>query len=461
MTAELTRAAERSTTGSTRGELRGTVALVRLALRRDRWLLPSWIAAFALIPASSAAATAGLYPDLTARMAAANTINATAAIVALYGRIYDPTSLGALALFKPAVFGTVAVAIVVVMLVVRHTRAEEETGRLELVGSGVVGRAAPLTAALLVAGGACLALGMITALALVAAGLPVAGAVAFGAGWSATGMCFAAVAAVAAQLTTAARAATGLGLMSVGVAYLLRAVGDLAMAGPGWVSWLSPIGWNQQVRAFAGERWEVLLLPLLATALLLPVSFVLRRRRDLGSGLWVDRPGPARGRLGTPWGLAWRLQRPVLLAWAVALVVLSAVLGSIANNVASLLDSPNLAAIIAQLGGAQGLTDAFLAAETGVIGVIAAAYGIVAATRLRAEESGGHVEVLLAGVPGRRRVAGSHAVIALGGVAGLLLAAGVAAGVGHGLAIGDPGQVVRVAAAACARIPAAWSSSGW
>jgi ABC-2 type transport system permease protein len=138
------------------------------------------------------------------------------------------------------------------------------------------------------------------------------------------------------------------------------------------------------------------------------------------------------------------------------MAVISGVLGSIAHNVASLLDSPSMAAIIAKLGGAQGLTDAFLAAEMGMIGTVAAAYGIVAVSRLRAEEAAGHAELLLAGVPGRRRLAASHAVIALAGVAGLLLVVGVAAGVGHAVAIGDPSQVTRVAAAGCARIPAAW-----
>ena len=39
-----------------------------------------------------------------------------------------------------------------ILLVVRHTRAEEETGRAELVGAGVVGRHAPLAAALITAG---------------------------------------------------------------------------------------------------------------------------------------------------------------------------------------------------------------------------------------------------------------------------------------------------------------------
>ena len=50
------------------------------------------------------------------------------------------------------------------------------------------------------------------------------------------------------------RVAIGLGVLAVAAAYLLRAVGDLVDGNPGWLSWLSPIGWSQQIRPFAGDR---------------------------------------------------------------------------------------------------------------------------------------------------------------------------------------------------------------
>jgi len=187
------------------GELAGTAGLVRLALRRDRMLIPAWVGLFAAMSALSASATVGLYPDQASRVEAASTINATASVVALYGPIYDPTSLGALSITKMTAMYAALMAILMVMLVVRHTRAEEEAGRLELVGAGVVGRSASLAAALLVVGGASFVLGLLSAAALIAAGLPVGGSLIFGAGWAATGLCFAAVASVAAQLTTGCR----------------------------------------------------------------------------------------------------------------------------------------------------------------------------------------------------------------------------------------------------------------
>jgi ABC-2 type transport system permease protein len=438
------------------GPLTGTGQLLRLSLRRDRVLLPAWVLAIPGMAYFSAAATVGLYPDLAQRIEAAEAVNGSAALVALYGRIHDPTSLGELSLFKLTAFGAAMVGVLMVILAVRHTRGEEESGRLELVGAGVVGRAAPLAAALILAGIGCAGIALLTAGGLAMAGLPAGGSLAFGAAWGATGVFFAGVGALAAQLTTTGRAATGVGLIVLAVAYAARAVGDLAEAGPGWLSWLSPIGWNQQVRAFSGTRWAILVLPLLATAVLVPVAFWLRCRRDLGAGLIADRPGPARGRLGSPVGLAWRLQRNALLGWALAASLMGLVLGSVATNVGGFLDSPRMEQFLARLGGRQGLVEAFLAAEVGLIGALLTAYGIVAVHWLHGEEDSGRLENLLATATARLRWAGSHVGLALVSVAVLMLLVGLAIGVGDAASEGSTARIGPLLLAAAGRIPAAW-----
>jgi ABC-2 type transport system permease protein len=443
-----------------RSALVGTGQMLRLALRRDRFLVPSWVLMIAGMATFSAQATVGLYPDLPQRVQAAEAINGSAALIALYGRIYDPTSLGELSLFKMTAFGAAMVGVLMIILVVRHTRAEEEAGRLELVGATVVGRAAPLAAGLALAAIASVGIAVLTAAGLTLAGLPAAGSVAFGAAWGATGLLFAAVGGITAQLSVGARAATGLGLIALAVAYVARAVGDLAEDGPGWLSWLSPIGWSQQVRAFSGTRWGLLVLPLVATAVLVSIAFLLRRGRDLGAGLLADRPGPAEGRLSSTWGLALRLQRPSFLAWTAAAVLMGLVLGSVADSVSGFVDTPAMAEFLERLGGRQGLVDAFLAAELGIIGSLVAAYGITASHWLPAEEEGGRTEIVLATATSRRQWATSHAVLALLGVALLMALVGLAVGLGHALSVGEPEQVWRLGVAATARIPAAWVMVG-
>jgi ABC-2 type transport system permease protein len=84
------------------------------------------------------------------------------------------------------------------------------------------------------------------------------------------------------------------------------------------------------------------------------------------------------------------------------------------------------------MGGRSGLTDAFLAAIFGIIGMVAAAYTVQATLRLCQEESSGRVEALLATGVGRLRWATSHLTVALLGTA-LLPATWVLAGFGTAL----------------------------
>ena len=434
----------------------GTGTLLRLALRRDRVLLTSWVVGLAATAGFSAAATVDLYPTEEQRVAAAETINASAAVVALYGRIYDPTSLGAVSMIKLTALGAAIVGVVMLFVAIRHTRGEEEPGRLELLSGGRLGRLAPLTSTLVLITGASIVLALLTALANTAAGLPFAGSLAFGLGWGMCALVYGAVGAVTAQMAGTARAARGLGLVVLAITYALRAVGDLAEPGPSFLSWLSPIGWNQQLRAYSGERWWVLLLPLLATVALMAAAYALRSRRDLGGSLRAERPGPATGRLATVGGLAWRLQAKVLLAWSVAFVLFGLVLGSLASSVDKLLTSPAMKEFFEKIGGTAGLVDVFLGAEIAIIAAIAAAYGISAADRLRAEEVDGHAEPVLATRATRLRWAWSHYGIALVGSGVLMLLAGLSIGIGASAALGDWSQLGRIVLAALAQLPAVW-----
>jgi len=445
-------------------ELTGTTTLVRFGLRRDRVLLPVWAAVFVVTVVSSASATVGLYPTLASRTEAASAVNDIPAVVALYGRVWDPTSLGALSIMKMSALGAALLSVFAAILVVRHTRAEEENGRLELLGATVVGRRAALSAALLVTSVGLAAIGVLTALGQTAVGLPAAGSWAFGLAWATTGLCFAAVAAVAAQLTTSARSATGWAAVAIGVAYVLRAFGDTAGndSGPGLWSWLSPIGWGQQVRPYAGDRFWVLLLPLLFSTAAVGAAYALAARRDLGAGLLPDRPGPARAAapLRSPLALAWRLQRGGLVGWAAGYVVLGLVFGNIASNLDDMLGSPQAREFIAKLGGTQVITDAFLATEFSFLAVITAAYGVSASLRLHTEEQSGRAELVLATAVPRIRWLASHVVVALAGTTVLSLVAGVTAGVANAFATGSTDHLGSVVGGVLVHLPAMWVLTG-
>ncbi|MFG1912784.1 ABC transporter permease [Kribbella sp. NPDC048928] len=438
----------------------GTGTLVRLALRRDRVLIPIWILVFVLSAAGSAKASIELYSDPKSLAEAARTTNASPALVSLYGRIFDETSLGEVSLFKLTAFGAVLVGLLAAMLVVRHTRTEEENGRLELLSAGVLGRYAALTAALIVSGGTVIVLGLVTALALMGSGLDTTGSFAFGLMWAASGLAFAGVGAVAAQVTESARAANGLTAVVLGVSYVLRAIGDSsADGGSRWVSWLSPVGWSQQVRAYAGDRFVVLLVPLAFLGVLIAAAIALIKRRDVGAGLVRPRPGPARASAGlrSPLALAWRLHRGSLYGWGFAFLLLGLLVGNIASNVDGFVTSDSAKEMVQKLGGVEGITDAFLATEMGMVGLLASAFGLQAALRLRSEETALRAEPLLATGVTRAQWLASHVLMAVLGTGVLILVAGLGSGVSSGASLGNMGhQVPRMLAAAAVQLPAIW-----
>ncbi len=443
----------------------GTGAMVRMALRRDRIRLPVWILAITAMVLLVAVTLDDLYPTVESRVMIAATVSANPALQAVLGPIFDPTSIGGLVAWRMSFASLVLVPLMALLAVVRHTRAEEEAGRLELLGSTVLGRRAPLMAALIVACAASVVLGAAVGASLAAYGEAVAGSVALGLSYALAGCVFAAVAAVAAQLSESSRGAAGIAVGVLGASYLVRSVGDAtADAGTSWLTWLSPLGWVLEIRPYGAERWWVAgLLAAFAVTLVL-VADALLARRDVGAGLVPPRPGPARAAswLRGPFGLAWRLHRPSLLGWAVGLFALGAMYGGVAAGIGQVLsDTPQLEEIFRRIGGEQALVDAFFGTTMAIAGLITSGYAIHATLRLRAEETEVRAEQVLATAVARAPWALSHVGVAVGGAVALLAASGLGAGLTHGLRVGDvAGQVPSLVGAALVHLPAVMVLTG-
>ncbi|MFB9687606.1 ABC transporter permease [Amycolatopsis plumensis] len=429
----------------------GTAALLRLALRRDRLLLPVWVLGLALAPVGYLSSIKAAYPDAAARQHFFDLNASSATFVVRNGPLYGSSAGNLLAWqcgFVPVVVGLIAL-----LTVVRHTRTEEEAGRRELTGATVVGRHAGLAAAVLAACGACLVFGLATALGVAAQGEPWAGALALGAGFALAGWVFAGVGAVAAQLTWGASGARGIGIGVLVLAFLLRAAGDSSDTA-GWLAWLSPIGWAHRLRPFAGEQWWVLAVGVAATGASVAVAVALAARRDLGAAVLPARLGrsEAKASLRSPLALAWRLQRGTLLLWTGCLGLVGLLMGGVARNVADTMrDNRAVADVVSRMGGGGAVLDAYLAGTMTLFGLAAAGYAVQATLKLRAEEAAGRAEPVLATAVGRVGWALAHLTFAFFGPAFVLTLTGWATG----LASGAP-----LVPAALAQLPAVWVLTG-
>ena len=178
--------------------------LLRFHLRRDRLMLLWWVLGAVLLYWSQAVSVEGLYPTQAEFDKAAASMADNAAFIAMAGPARALNTVGGQVAWQASAFGAIVAGLLSMFLVGRHTRAEEESGRDELVRAGAVGDGAPLAAAGLAvcSSPTCCSAGW-SRRAWSATASRCAGSVSLGLAAALAGLVFGAVALVAAQLTEA------------------------------------------------------------------------------------------------------------------------------------------------------------------------------------------------------------------------------------------------------------------
>lgn len=433
-------------------DLTGTGTLLRFVLRRDRVRLAVWTGSVTALYAYFVTALSALYTTAEERQSRAALMGSpVSTLMGGPGYGLDDYTIGAMLSNELIGWVAIAVALLGVLQVVRTTRAEEESGRAELVRAGAVGRHAPAAAAFLAVLIADVAIGLLSAAVMVGGGLAVADSLAVGLATTLVGVVFAAVGVVVAQLTEHARAATGLGVAVLGAAYMARALGDMQQTHGSWLSWTSPVGWAQQMRAFVDLRWWPLALHVALVAVLLVVGTLLASRRDVGAGLLATRPGRADAArtLRSPFALAWRQQRVALLWWTLGLGLLWTASGTYVEGVEEMFAevSRTNPELLALFGGRDQLVGGFVAVMMLFGMLLAAGYGIAAVLRARSEESAGRLEPVLGLPVSRTRWFAAQVGVAALGTAVLAVTTGGTIWLGAVLVgVGDPGPGTFVTA---------------
>jgi polyether ionophore transport system permease protein len=445
---------------ATRVAYTGLGPLVRFTVRRDRVRIAVWIAAIVLIVVSTVGSVKGLYPDQAELDKAAKASQDNAAAIIFNGPPRNLDTVGGQVAFQTGTFGLLMMGLMSVFVLGRLTRGEEEAGRSELLRSLPIGEHALPAAALLTVTGMNVGTGTLVALALAALGLPVAGSVVFGVSFALFGFLLAAITLLAAQVSENTRVVYAIGGLVLGASFVLRAIGDI---GDGSISWLSPIGWAQKARPFAGETWWPFLVIVAATALAAALTVRLSHRRDLGGGLIAPRPGRARAApsLGRPIGLATRLQRGSMIGWSSGIAVLALAYGSITNSINDFVqDNKALSDIVAAQG--QGtIVEQYLAMSFRVLALVTAAFAVQSALRVRSEETSTRAEPVLATPVSRVRYAESHLTIAFGGTVVVLLLVGVTFGLSDAAVTGDAHAIGQSVLGALVFTPAVWLLIGF
>ena len=406
--------------------LNGFWTLFRLALRRDRVKLPVWIVSLTLFSGW----IVHVYSEFTAAEMGEVTIMASLSpgMRVLVAPVTEAGvgELGPFFILRMSLILCLFVSLMSVQLIMRHTRMNEETGCTELTGSMPVGRFASLGAAFLLGVAANAILGVSLSLAFLLQGLPAGGAWLAGGSFAGLGLVMIAVAAVAAQLSETARGASGYATMALalfaGVTSVSNVIGEVHEGGLGytshWLTWLSPVGWVQQVQPFEENRWFPLIVMLVFSLLLVSTAAKIADSRDIGAGVIPAKKGPAAAseRLLSPLGLALRLQRKTWFAWLVPIAAFAVIFGASSGEYGEIAEG------IAAFEAVIESEAYFLMSFIGIMTAIIAIYAMQTIMRMRAEEKNGMVEMVLSTAVARFTWVRSYLLLSIGGAALLILA---------------------------------------
>jgi len=437
--------------------LAGTRPLLRTSLRHDAHGFAPFIVLATALSVSSVVVYPWIFPTLESRVALAATLGANPALGLIFGPAYDLSTVDGFNAWRSLALGGFLAGLGSILLVIRATRAQEDSGQAELLAAGVLGRASRLMVAVSMALILSLVLGVVAGLATTLLGGGLEASMLLGMTFTATAWMFASVAAVTAQLGSDSRSANSMAIGLLGVLFITR--GFLSsIEAPGWTTWLNPLGWVGETRPATGDHWWPLLLALAFTVVMLAIAFALQARREFGAGAIPSRPGPARGRDRSPWRFAYRLNRGAMATWAVAFVGLGVIFGYFTRSVPDLLGSNSAVRGILAAGATTPamLLAVFVTTILSLVGIIAAIPGVQTMVKVRGEETEDRLEPILATAVSRPRYYASNVLVALATpalcvlIAGALIAA-VASGSGIGI---DPGQVFLQA---IVTVPAVWT----
>jgi ABC-2 type transport system permease protein len=418
------------------------LALIRRRLLDVRVMTAACAYLFAIYAYIQPSGYRTAYKTAAERLAFAESFGTSKGLRLLYGLPHDVATVNGYVAWRVGGVLAIVAAVYGLFAGARLTRGEEDSGRLELVLAGPIGRTSVglATLAALAAGTAVLWVAQLAG--LLVGGVPFGGAAYLSLATASVIPVCAAVGAFTGQLAPERGLALRLGGATVAALFLLRALPDVT-GGLTWMRWLTPLGWAELMRPFAGAQPAVLLLPVATSVALLALAARIAARRDIGAGLLRGRDrADARLRLlGSPAGLAARSQQGSLIAWLGTLAAFSYILGTIAKSITPADVSLSLQREIAKLGIGSITTPAsYLAFLFSILAVILCAFACLQVAAARREEAGQRLETLLAGPLSRRSwLAGRLALAllaagALAAVCGLLGWAGArTAGVQLGL----------------------------
>ena len=439
-----------------------SLKLIKFILRHEKISIPIWIVCMVVIASIMPIVYENAYPT-EADLQAAAMLMQNPALVAIVGPSFGYYTIGALFTQEILLFLVIAIAIMNIFFVVRHTRSDEELGRLEVVRSLPVGKLSNLNSTFMTAIFFNTLIAILTALGLSSTGvesIDLQGSLIFGSIIGISGIFFAAITALFSQLSSTSRGARSYSFVFLMIAYMVRAIGDI---GNETLARISPLGLVLRAQPYSGNYWWPIWVILAQIVVVIGISFYLNTLRDLGAGFIAAKPGARSASvfLTSPIGLSWRLLRNTIIAWCIGMFVMGISYGSVIGEVETYLGENEFMQAMFNASGesANSFIEQVIPFLTLIVAILICIPIISIILKLLKEEKQNLTEHIFSRSVSRTKVLGGNLFIAF--VSSIIFCSVLAVGFWlGGLSLEEPISFITFAQATLVFLPAIWVMLG-
>jgi ABC-2 type transport system permease protein len=378
--------------------------LIKLHLLQERIRTLVWLIAVVGVSALTAPALREMFSDESGK-AGRLAMMENPAMVAMAGPVYGLDDYNVARMFSSEmfIFTVIAVMMMNVFLVVRHTRADEEHGNLEVLYSRPISRELPLISAFISA----TLINLVIAVCLFGAlfcqgveGFTFMGTAVYCLAIFVSGLLAVALTAVLAQCFALARSVTVNASLLIGIAYIIRAVGDVTKP-LDFLSYISPLGLILRVAPWVDNNFYPIVILLFETLALGVLAFYLHKIRDYDQSFFRTKNGrkDAGAKLkfrlvGMPFGLIYRQNRGVIWGWLATMFIFGVSYGSIMGSLDGFVNGNEMISQMVNLtaDADKPIATMFIGMLVVVMCIFASCPAVVIMLKLNGEEKRGRLD---------------------------------------------------------------------
>lgn len=374
--------------------------MIALNLRVRRVFILVWSVCLWLFLASFPPAYESYYPTMESREAFTAGMQSNLGMVAIYGPLHSPVSLGQIVMWEAGSQILLLGSIMSVILVVGLARRSEHLGFTELALSTGIARRAPVVAAMATTAlvSAFVGAGSILVLAgssLYIDELPIDGAIAFGLNLTLTMIGSSLLALLALLMVNNPASLTRVGVLTVAVSFIIRSVADSEEIT--WLNWISPLGWKQIVAAYSDNSFLNAGLLAVVCLMLAGTLYVAEAKREYGRGL-VQLPERTTKRTRVVRNLVhlqWVLHRGTVLTWAAVIAGIAGMFLALTGSLSEWMSGdPAVGKVFEDLFNEGDLKTEFIRYTAKLCGILVAVAGVQSIISQYGAERDGTAELM-------------------------------------------------------------------